>query len=148
MTKRLFNLPYCNLDFRLATTLPDLQNADGRAKLINQGIPYPDGYTYAPYSRVYVRGDGRPAGDGEAMATWTWEDVSQETVDNILSYFAAADASASVFIRTRIDTGSVAQFDDFSAVMHRPIDGEGKTVQNKSRWPIFSTMTVQFTMLS
>jgi hypothetical protein len=148
MTKRIFNLPYCDLDFRLATSLADLQNADGRAKLTAQGIPNPDSYTYAPYSRVYVRGDGRPAGDGSGIATWTWEDISQEAVDRLLAYFGATDASAEVYIRTRIDTGSVAEFADFSAVMWRPTDDEGKTIQAKSRWPIWRSVMVKFTMLS
>ena len=147
MTKK-FHLPYCSLDYRLAGTLPDLTNADGRAKLISQGIPNPDSFTYVPYSRVYVRGDGRPAGDGYAVASWIFEDISQEAVNRLLAYFGAADASAEVYIRTRIDTGSVAEFNDFAATAWRPTDEEGKQVQSGSRWPIYSQITMKFTMLS
>lgn len=147
MTKKGFHLSYCALDYRIATTLADLQAADERAKLPNTGIPNPDSFTYVPYSRVYVRGNGVPAGDGFSVATWSWDGLSQESVDRLLSFFGAAEAGVQLYIRTRIDTGSVAEFADFSAVTWRPTDEEGKTVEPKSRWPIFGTVTVKFTML-
>jgi hypothetical protein len=69
-------------------------------------------------------------------------------LDKLLDFFAGAtDASVSVYISTYTDTGKRQKASDFTAVMHRPVDGDGKTMVGMTRRPIYNGVTVSFTKL-
>jgi len=131
------------LDFEIGTTIADLQNVRYR------GIPDPDQWTYVPYSSVRRAGNGQAHGFGYPTASWSWETLSQDEVSVLLSFFTlAADASATVYIWTRIDTGYGYQARArYTAIMDRPVDGGGKSMIGATRKPTFSDVSVNFTHL-
>ena len=116
--------------------------------LMTRGIPDPDEWTYIPYSRVETGGDGRPHGFGYPTASWTWEILSQYELNRFLDFLGTA-ASAVVYIYTYTDSGSGLgeMRARFRAVMHRPVDGNGKSMISESRLPTYDDVTVQFTRL-
>jgi len=117
-------------------------------ELRDRGIPCPERWTYTPYSTTKLRGDGRSVGFGYPVASWSWDVLEQAQLDKLLDYFAAAtDASVLVYISTYTDTGKRQKASDFTAVMHRPVDGEGKTMVPEIANPIYNGVSISFTKL-
>ena len=114
-----------------------------------QSIPQPDSWSYVPYSRVETAGNGVRKGFGFGTATWTWDTLTQATINKFLALITADEASETVYISTATDRGASAQtFDEFSAVMDRIVDGQGKShIQQTQRPAVFSGVTVTFTHL-
>lgn len=114
------------------------------------GIPYPTSWSFVPYSRVEVRGDGSSAGFGFPVATWSWETMSQAQLHQLLGYFSATtDASISLTVQTYNDTAANLFPQSYTAFMHRPVDGEGKSLSprvNPQR-AAYTAVTVRFTRL-
>jgi hypothetical protein len=130
------------IDYRIGATTATL------VRLIHRGIPNPDRFAFVPYSSVNVRGDGRSIGDGNPAVTWTWETLSQLQLNALLNFFASdADASATVGIRTPEERGNRIDVGDYSAVMHRPTSGEGKTIVQDSSHPVWEEVSIRFTKL-
>ena len=122
----------------------------GLLDLRDLGVPDPTSWTFSPYSRVEVGGDGRSRGFGFPTASWTWELLSQRQLDVFLDFFAAAtDASVALAVYVYEDSGPglSAMRGRYEAIMHRPVDGQGKTLIPDSRTPIFSDVTIQFSHL-
>lgn len=117
--------------------------------LRHQGIPQPDSWTYAPYSRVETAGNGARKGFGFGVATWTWDTLTQGTINKFLDFITANEASATVYISTATDRGgSVQTFDEFSAVMDRIVDGQGKShIARTQRPAVFDSVTISFSHL-
>jgi hypothetical protein len=115
------------------------------------GVSDPDDWSYVPYSQVRARGDGRSIGFGFPVASWIWNSLDQYQVAQLLSLFASStDASVVVSIQTYKDDG-VGQAENLvaysTAILHRPVDGEGKTMISGSRNPGYSDVTLRFTRL-
>ena len=108
------------------------------------GLAYPSEATYMPYSVVRICGNGDEKGYGFPSCTWMWDTMSQPQLDALLSLFENnTDATVDVYIRTYKDTGNHRDAADFSAKMFRPLDGNGKTLQTKTRfW--YSGVTIRF----
>jgi len=120
----------------------------GLLQLRYRGIPCPETWTYTPYSSTRVRGDGRSVGFGYPVANWSWDTLEQMQLDRLLDFFAAdSDASVSVYISTYTDTGSRQQAASFTAIMHRPVDGDGKTMVSSTTQPVYNGVSVSFTRL-
>lgn len=118
------------------------------ANLRHRGLPDVDQWDYRPYSRTEMGGDGRSRGFGYGTASWTWQFLSQWEMDKLLDFFSSvSDASVSLYITTYTDTGAGKTTGTFQAVMHRPVDGSGKSMVPESRLPMYSDVTVQFTRL-
>lgn len=140
------------IDFRIGTDfnlpVPNPPPNGTFIALVHRGIPTPDRFTFVPYGTTKVRGDGRSVGDGYPTASWTWEVLHQQQLDNLLALFDSdADASVEVNIRTPSERGWRAQADDYTAVMHRPTAGGGKSMIPQSTFPVWTEVTVQFTKL-
>jgi hypothetical protein len=130
------------LDLEVGLTLAGMRD------LATYGVPDVTAWSYTPYSRVEVGGDGRPRGFGYSTASWTWDVLSQDQLNSLLALFASnADASVAVYIYTYTDVGASlgAMRERFSAVMSRPVDGGGKTMVTESRTPVYSDITINFT---
>lgn len=123
--------------------------ADGILELLYQSIPQPNSWTYTPYARVETAGNGVRKGFGFGAATWTWDTLTQASINLFLDLISANEASGVVYISTPTDRGASAQtFDDFSAIMDRIVDGQGKTHIQQSQHPVvFSGVTATFTHL-
>lgn len=140
------------IDFRIGTDfnlpVPNPPPNGTFMALVHRGLPFPDRFTFVPYSTTRVRGDGRSVGDGNPTASWTWEVLNQVQLDNLLRLFGNdADASVAVNIRTPIERGFRADTGDYTAIMHRPIAGDGKTMVPLSTNPVWEEVTIQFTKL-
>lgn len=131
------------LDFGIGAT------ALGIVALRNRSIPQPDNWTYTPYSRVETCGDGTRKGFGFGAATWGWDTLSQHDLNKLLAFITANEASGVVYISTPTDRGGSAQtFDEFSAIMDRVVDGQGKSlIANTQRPVVYSGVTANFTHL-
>lgn len=120
----------------------------GLLELYHQGIEAPETWTFAPYSVVRTTGAGERKGYGFPVASWSWQVLKQEAMNRLLGYFSAStDASVQVYISTYTDTGGKQQTSDYTAYMHRPIDGEGKTLYPQSGGRVLQNVTVTFTHL-
>ena len=120
----------------------------GLLQLRYRGVPCPERWTYTPYSVTKLRGDSRSVGFGYPVASWSWDTLEQFQLDKLLDFFASAtDASVAVYISTYTDTGKRQKAASFTAIMHRPVDGEGKTMVPEVSNPIYNGVTVSFTRL-
>ena len=116
--------------------------------LRNRGIPEPDDWTYVPYSNVRMTGTGEAKGYGYPGATWTWEALDQASLNVLLGFFSAVtDASVQVYISTYTGTGRKRTTTDYTAYMHRPLDGESKVMYPGSLGKVWQNVTVSFTRL-
>jgi len=132
------------LDLEIGLTLLTMRD------LSTYGLPDPDSWTYIPYSRVEIGGDGRPRAFGYPTASWTWGILGQDQLASLLDLFATATtASVEVYIWTYRDSGSGlgAMRGRFTAVISRPVDGSGKTMMTETRTPVYSDITVSFSYL-
>jgi hypothetical protein len=129
-------------DFRIGTSVATL------VSLEDLGCPAPDSHPFSPYSTVRTDGNGLPKGFGFPTASWVWdaENIDQVALDILLAFFSAeTDAGVSLFITTRKDVGRGRQETaDFSAIMSRPVDGQGKTMVPRSDGGAIGNLTVQF----
>lgn len=118
-------------------------------ELRHLGIAQPDDWTFSAFSRIETAGDGVRKGFGFGVATWSWDTLPQGTIQKFLDFITANEASAIVYISTPIDTGGSAQtFDEFSAVMDRVTDGQGKShIARTQRPAVFDSVTISFTHL-
>ncbi len=132
------------LDFEIGLTVATRTNIRFR------GIPDPDRWTYQPYSTVRVSLDGRSKGYGFPSTQWSWDFLDQRLINVFLGFFdEPGDASVVMHIQTYTDEGVAApeMTDTFEAIMHRPVDGQGKTIVSESRTPIYSGISINFTHL-
>jgi len=130
------------LDLEIGLTVATRINIRYRA------IPDPDRWTFQPYSAVRVSLDGRSKGYGFPSAQWSWDFLDQRTLNLFFDFFDNAnDASVPVHIKTYRDVGGgvVEMVYSYSAIMHRPVDGQGKTIVSETRTPIYSGVSVNFT---
>ena len=129
------------LDLEIGTTILGMHN------LMELGLPDPDSWTFTPYSRVEIGGDGRQRGFGFATASWTWGTLSQDQLNPLLELFTAnTDASVQVYLYTYTDSGSGlgTMRARYFGIMERPTDGSGKTMYSESRTPIYTDVTINF----
>ena len=114
-----------------------------------RGVADPSEWTFIPYSKIETGGDGLARGFGYPTASWTWETLEQFGLNVFLGFLGASAASVVVYIRTYTDSGRGLEgmIEYFKAVMHRPVDGNGKSMISESRLPIYNDVTVQFTRL-
>ncbi|NIV28054.1 MAG: hypothetical protein GWN58_00685 [Anaerolineae bacterium] len=74
--------------------------------------------------------------------------LGQDSLNHLLSFFSAsADASVQVYISTYTDVGNKQQTADYTAYMQRPLDGENKTLYQRSGGRVLQNVTVNFTHL-
>jgi len=116
--------------------------------LRDQEIPDPDEFTYVPYSVKRIDGAGLPKGYGYPSCSWSWEALDQAAMNRIFSYFSAAtDAGVQVYISTYTDTGRRRTTSDYTAYMHRPVDGDGKEMYPGSVGQVSQNVSISFTRL-
>jgi hypothetical protein len=84
------------------------------------------------------------------VVSWSWNFLDQTQLDVFLQFFANTDdASVVTHIQTYQDNGSGRKdmIEQYQCIMHRPVDGDGKTLISESTYPVFSDVTVRFTRL-
>jgi hypothetical protein len=121
-----------------------------RYSLMARGISDPDEWTFQPYSTTRIRGDGRSVGFGNPTASWGWNFLSQDQLNALLRLFTNTDdSSVTTHIQTYQDNGLGLSdmVGTYECIMHRPVDGDGKTLINESTFPVYSDVTVRFTRL-
>jgi len=119
----------------------------GLLELRYRDIPTPNEWTFQPYSVVRTAGTGAQKGYGYPRASWSWDILDQQFLNNFLAFFASdADASVLIYISTYTDTGRSRSTTDYTAYMQRPMDGEGKAMY-PGVGNVAQNVTVQFTHL-
>lgn len=127
------------LDLQIGTS------AANRRNLRYYNIPDPDSWTYAPYSSVRQSGDGQLKGYGFATFSWIWDTLSQYQVNTLLGFFTAAEGSVTVYVQTYVDTGGGPQTTTTgTAIMDRPVDGNGKAMIGETRKPTYNNVVLNF----
>ena len=120
----------------------------GLLELQHRGVDAPDSWTFSRYSVVRIAGTGQPKSYGFPTASWSWEVLDQASLNRLLGFFDAdTDASVQLYITTYTDTGGRQETADYTAYMHRPVDGEGKSVYPRSGGRVLQNVTVTFTHL-
>ena len=76
---------------------------------------------YFPYARTHSTGNGGTRGVGSPIATWTFPVFSVDQFNQLKSF--CPDASADVYIRTKLDNDAYA---DFQAKMIWPNDPQDR----------------------
>ncbi len=76
---------------------------------------------YLPYARVHNKGNGGTRGVGSPVATWTFPILSVEEYNVLKAY--CPGSSSDVFIRTKLDDDSYA---DFQAKMIWPNEPQNR----------------------
>jgi hypothetical protein len=129
-------------DLRIGTSVAALQY------LRDRGVEAPDDWLFLPYSVARTDGTGLPRGYGFPTCAWTWEVLDQASLNVFLDFFAAnTDAGVEVTISTYTETGRMRTTSDYTAVMHRPMDGDGKAMFPNSGGNVWQNVTIQFTHL-
>ena len=129
-------------DLRIGATIDTLLH------LTDVGLPDPVSWTYAPYSQTKMCGDGHSKGFGFPVATWQWEALSQHQINILLEMFEHDyDASVACAITTYKDVGIKRNPANFTCIMHRPVDGNGKEMFPESAGPTYNNVVVRFTRL-
>jgi hypothetical protein len=90
-------------------------------------------WTFTPYSKPTVRGDGVVLGLGWATATWDWGIASQVQRDWLRTY--CPGMSSVVLIRTQV-MDNAEEFRIFHAVMIWPVDAEEHDVRRRPKFTI------------
>lgn len=132
------------LDLEIGSTVAN------RINIRDRGIPDPDEWAFQPYSTVKVATNGHSKGFGFPSARWSWNFLDQLTLDLFFDFFDNAnDGSTTVHIKTYRDVGKgkTEMAYTYEAIMHRPVDGQGKTIVSESRTPIYSGVSINFTHL-
>lgn len=122
----------------------------GLAVLPLWGIGWPDTWNYLPWARTENRGDGSRAGFGFPTAVWNYDNMGQAMLHRFLNRFDSDDdASVQVYISTYLDSGVQLGTADFLCWMHRPVDGQGKSLHARVRARVaaYSGVTIEFTDL-
>jgi hypothetical protein len=132
----------CITGLELGTTAANM------TRLLRQGLPEPEGWAYIPYSRVETTGAGRGVGLGFPGAVWNWNHMGQAQANRLLLLFSSQHApTADVHIWTYVDEGPKRMLRHFTAIAHRPVDGQGKAMVSQSSGPTYDNVVMQFTRL-
>jgi hypothetical protein len=99
-------------EFEIGTTEGGMTDVE----LLTTPVPAPKS-SYQPYARVYNTGNGGTRGVGSPIATWTFPLLSVDQYNQLKSF--CPGSSANVYIRTKLDDDSYA---DFQAKMIWPND--------------------------
>ena len=84
---------------------------------LSTGFPPPEGGVLQ-YPEVYIDGDGQRQYDGFPSVTWRWTGgLTQAQYNTLRGYCAAGSASKTVYITTKKDDGTYA---NYKAILHWP----------------------------
>lgn len=114
------------------------------------GIAWPVTWPYLPWAVTETRSDGYHVGFGYPRVTWSWDNMGQGMLHRFLNWFTLdADATVEMYIQTYKDTGPMLDYATFLCLMHRPVDGQGKTLHARvlADRAAFSNVSIEFTRL-
>ena len=86
---------------------------------------------YLPYARVHNKGNGGTRGVGSPVATWSFPFLSLAEYNQLKSF--CPGSSADVFIRTKLDDDTYA---DFEAKLIWPNEPQDRWYANRRNWTI------------
>jgi hypothetical protein len=113
-------------DFKIGTTESGMTNIES----LTVPLPLPE-FDFLPFARTVSLGSGGTRGVGSPMATWNFQMLSLEEYTQLRTF--CTGSSAEVFIRTRIDDDTYA---DFSAKMILPNEGMGRWYGNRRNYKV------------
>jgi len=131
-------------EFKIGTSVA------GLAYLPLWGIAWPDTWPYVPWAVAETRGDLYRVGFGYPRVVWGYDNMGQGMLYSFLRLFSSEDdASVQIYIRTYKDTDVRINAANFKAIMHRPVDGQGKALHARVRANVaaWSNVKIEFTGL-
>lgn len=102
--------------------------------------------TFRLYPVTYTGGDSRTVGDGQPVATWHFDVLTQAELNALRVFLLSGSTylmSAPVYITTRMDDGTFATF---SAILHWPDDIDAKRLP-ASAGGVYEGIEITFTAL-
>jgi hypothetical protein len=114
-------------------------DASGSGAMVNLEISgdsvtwSPPHWTYHPYSKPTIRGDGTVMGLGWATATWDWGIIGEMQRDWLRVY--CPGMSSRVLIKTQV-MDNAEEYRVFHAVMIWPIDAEEHDAHRRPKFTI------------
>lgn len=111
-------------EFEIGSTLMGMTNLES----LSTPVPLPQ-FDYVPFARVVNKGNGGTRGIGFPVATWIFGILSIDEYNQLRTF--CPGASAEVYIRTRVDDDSYA---DFQAKLVWPNDGQGRWFGNRKNF--------------
>mgnify|MGYP001198377722 CR=1 FL=1 len=105
-------------DYQIGTTELNMVSV---INLVSGRTAPPSNSIVKPYSVYRTAASGMEYGDGQATCSWTFEVMTTAFFNAMIAYLGGA-VSANVYIKTRKDDNT---FDVYTAIMHRPVFGEG-----------------------
>lgn len=122
-------------DYKLGATL------NGMARLPDLGVPDPFTPPFEKFSIRSQAGDGNIKGRGFPFAEWHWPSLTFAQVKRLTDFIPSTDASAKVYMRTRLNDGTFA---NYYAVLVRPVlTGEDGTPAEQDV-AVFTDVKVKF----
>lgn len=113
----------------------------GMVRLPLLGVPDPWTPPFNEFALRSTNGDGIIRGDGYPNFVWAWPVLSQSQIQVLRAFVAANTASVKLYVRTRINDGTFA---DFYAVMALPVlSGEDGTPAPLDI-PLYESATIHF----
>lgn len=133
-------------DYRIGTVaagtagMTNVESLDSALAAKGQCVP-PRGLAIEDFSVYRTAVSGLQYGDGFPRTEWEFDVLHQDQLDDLLAFIGTGNKSASVLIRTRKDDRT---YDNYEAVMHRPVPGEDMTPAFTDHW---HDVRIPFTML-
>ncbi len=113
-------------DFKIGTTFGGMTNIEA----LTTPLPLPQ-FDYSAFARLANLGNGGTRGVGSPVATWTFQLLSLAEYTQLRTF--CTGASAEIYIRTRIDDDTYA---DFKCKMILPNDGMGRWYGNRKNYVV------------
>lgn len=136
-------MPYL-YEFQIGPTLATLQYFP------RWGIAWPHRWPFRDWAVTETRSNGERAGFGFPTCTLEWDSMRQAMAQRFLNWFPSEDdASVELFLRTYKSTGATLNPATFSVLMHRPLEGQNRTMIPRSRMPnlVWTGVSIDFTHL-
>jgi hypothetical protein len=113
-------------DFKIGTSEGGMTNIES----LTTPLPLPQ-FDFLPFARTVHKGNGGMRGVGFPVATWTFQLLSLAEYTQLRTF--CTGASAEVYIRTRIDDDTYA---NFFVKMICPNDGMGRWYGNRKNYVV------------
>lgn len=113
-------------EFEIGATQMGMTNVES----LTTPLPAPKS-NYLPFARVHNKGNGGTRGVGSPIATWSFPILSLEEYNQLKTF--CPGSSADVFIRTKLDDDTYA---DFEATLIWPNEPQDRWYANRRNWTI------------
>lgn len=131
-------------EFQIGPTLATLQYFP------RWGIAWPVRWPFQDWAVTELRADGYRVGFGYPRCQLEWDNMLQSMAQRFLNWFASDDdATVEMYLRTYKSTGALLSPATFLCLMHRPMEGQNRTLipRVRSRRVNWSGVSIEFSRM-